>query len=169
MENLSWLISGSDFQGNPEKFKDKLQNFVSEKESQNILRKGGTLRIGVIGIPPMFTDIFDFIEQQEVKIVYNETAVEFGRIDLYENIIDNYHNYSYPYDLRFRLEKIKKEIKKREIDALIHYTQSFCFHNNEHKYIAENLKLPILHIENDKPSKIDESTKIRVESFINDF
>ena len=167
IENLQWLISGSDLRGNPSEFQQKIIDFLEISKKRE--KKSHKIRIGMIGVPPMYDDLHDFIERFDAKIVYNETAVEFGRVGDFDSILENYYSYSYPYELDYRLNRINEEIKKREIDYIIHYTQSFCFHGNEHKYLSENISIPVLKIENDSPKNLDESTKIRIESFIKSF
>ncbi len=163
-ELLAYLISGSDMRGNPESFEKEIDSFLCTVEKRPSLRR--KIRAGVIGIPPMFTDLFSFLEEHDVQVVYIETAKEFGRVGEFSDIIDVYHTYSYPYELSYRLERIKDEIKKRGIDILIHYVQSFCFHRNEHLFFSENISIPVLRVEGDLPGPMDEATRVRVESFL---
>ncbi len=164
-EFLSYLISGSDMQGDPDIFQVKIEAFLKEVESRKNL-SSNKLRIAIIGIPPIYSDIFVFLESLNVVVVYLETAVEFGRVGDFSDIVEAYYQYSYPYELKYRVEKIKKEIKRRDIDAVINYTQTFCFHRNEHLIFEKELGLPVLRIEGDLPGPMDESTKLRIETFI---
>jgi len=64
------------------------------------------------------------------------------------------------------LEDIKKEVKRRKIDGLIHYVQSFCFRQIEDTILKKTLKLPILTIEGDQPTPLDSRNKTKIEVFI---
>jgi benzoyl-CoA reductase/2-hydroxyglutaryl-CoA dehydratase subunit BcrC/BadD/HgdB len=54
----------------------------------------------------------------------------------------------------------------RQIDALIHYTQSFCFRQIQDIILRKEFKIPILSLEGDNPGKIDARTRVRIESFV---
>ena len=77
-----------------------------------------------------------------------------------------YYDYTYPYDNNFRIKEIKKQIKMRKLDGLIHYTQSFCHRAIEDIILKENLDIPILNIQGDKLNVLDSRTKLRLEAFM---
>jgi benzoyl-CoA reductase/2-hydroxyglutaryl-CoA dehydratase subunit BcrC/BadD/HgdB len=81
-------------------------------------------------------------------------------------IVDQYLEYTYPYHIRFRLEDIKREIRRRRLDGIIHYVQAFCFRQIEDMIIRNELDLPVLTIEGNRPGRIDVRTKIRIEAFL---
>ncbi|MCK4777643.1 MAG: 2-hydroxyacyl-CoA dehydratase, partial [Actinomycetia bacterium] len=83
-----------------------------------------------------------------------------------KDMIERYINYTFPYDIYFRLKDIEEEIAKRNIDGIIHYTQSFCFRSLHDIIVRKKLNIPIITIEGDKPSALDERTKIRLRTFI---
>ena len=83
-----------------------------------------------------------------------------------EDIVEVYRNFTYPYSLRGRLEDIKAQISKREIDGIIHYAQAFCFRGIEDIVIRNELKVPVLTIEGDRPGNLDQRTRLRIEAFI---
>jgi benzoyl-CoA reductase/2-hydroxyglutaryl-CoA dehydratase subunit BcrC/BadD/HgdB len=72
---------------------------------------------------------------------------------------------SFP-DYGTRLRDIREEVKRRRIDGLIHYVQSFCFRQIEDLILRYEMDLPILTLEGDKPAPLDARTKVRIESFI---
>lgn len=83
-----------------------------------------------------------------------------------EDLVEQYRMYTYPYGVFERLEDIKTQIEKRNIDGVIHYVQSFCYRQIEDMIFREKLNLPFLTIEGDKPGKIDARTKLRIDSFV---
>ena len=66
----------------------------------------------------------------------------------------------------FRLEKLEKDLESREIDGVIHYTQKFCHRALDNIVLKEKLPYPLLNIEADRESVLDERTKLRLDAFI---
>ncbi len=115
-------------------------------------------------------DIYDFVENLNARFVYNEVQREFsfprGGIEAI-NIFQQYYDYTYPYDMEFRIKELKKQIKERKIDAIIHYTQAFCHRAVEDIVLKKELNIPILNIEGgDKLNTLDARTKLRLEAFL---
>ncbi len=50
--------------------------------------------------------------------------------------------------------------------GLIHYVQSFCHRQIEDRLWRERMQLPILTLEADRPGKVDERTRTRIEAFM---
>ena len=82
------------------------------------------------------------------------------------SLLEQYLNYTYPYDVFARINDIQTEVNRRSIDGLIHYVQSFCFRQIEDTILKKTLKLPILTIEGDQPSALDSRTRMKIEVFI---
>ncbi len=112
--------------------------------------------------------IYDFIETCDARVVYNEVQRQFTLVDAIgdNDIVEEYRQFTYPYSLNGRLEDIKKNIKLREIDGIIHYAQAFCFRGIEDIVIRNEIGVPVLTLEGDGPGEIDARTKLRIESFI---
>jgi len=165
-ENHFFQISCSDMQGDPEKFEIRVDKFL-EKISLQTPRQN-RVRLGYIGVPPIFNDLYSFIESQEACVVFNEVQRQFAMPDCGqgEDLVKQYLNYTYPYDVFARITDIKEQIRIRHIDGLIHYVQSFCFHRLEDLIIRKALSIPILTLEGENPGKLDARTKIRLESFL---
>ena len=83
-----------------------------------------------------------------------------------EDIVEQYLHYTYPYPMKGRIEDIKRAIKERNLDGLIHYTQTFCFRQIYDIILRESIPIPILTLEGDRPGGIDSRTAIRIETFI---
>ena len=83
-----------------------------------------------------------------------------------EGLVDKYLNYTYPYDIDFRIKYIKEEIDARNLDGLIHYTQAFCHRAMDDINIKSEIEIPVLHIEGDKSNTLDSRTKLRIETFV---
>lgn len=163
-DNHLWQISCSDFEGDPQEFHRRARAFV-EKVRQ-VPARGEEIRIGYIGVPPIFDDLYDFLEERGARVVFNETQRQFSMPFETDDIVAQYRTYSYPYGIFYRLEDIAREVKRREVRALIHYAQSFCYRQIEDQIIRKKLPVPILTVEGDRPGRLDARTRIRVEAFL---
>ncbi len=165
LENHLFLVSSSDFWGDPEAFEAKIDELLAETNKRPSLADG--IRLGFLGVPPIFTDFYEVIEQKGARVVFNEVQRQFS-MPLFdtEDLIGQYLSYTYPYEVRARIDDIRKEVDKRNIHGLIHYTQTFCHRQIYDIILREELGLPILTLEGDRPGKVDTRTALRIETFI---
>lgn len=165
-ENHLYQVSSSDFNGDFRKFTEELESVIAEIEKRKPIAK--KLRLGFIGVPPMTADIYQYVENFDACFVYNEVQREFAfpRAINHNNIYQQYYDYTYVYDLDFRLEYIQEELEHRKLDGLIHYTQAFCYREIEDIVIKQKLDIPILNISGDKLNRLDSRTKLRIEAFL---
>lgn len=163
-DNHLWQISCSDFEGDPERFHRRARDFL--EKARRAPGRSGEIRIGYIGVPPIMDDIYDFLEERGARVVFNETQRQFSMPFETDDIVRQYRLYSYPYGIFYRLEDIAREVERREIRALIHYAQSFCYRQIEDQIIRQKLPVPILTVEGDRPGRLDARTRIRVEAFL---
>ena len=163
-ENHIFLVSSSDFKGDYKKFSEEIDEFIKKvKKRKKIKHK---IRLGFIGVPPIITDIYNQTEKIGAQVVYNEVQRQFAMLNLEKDIVKQYLLYTYPYSVFDRIKDINREIKKRKIDGIIHYVQSFCFRAIEDAIFKKFIKVPVITIEGDRPQKLDQRSKIRLESFI---
>ena len=163
-ENHLWLVSSSDFNGDPERFSDELSKLLAEAESRKPFTE--KVRLGFMGVPPIIDDIYETAENLGGRVVFNEIQRQFSMPERGSGIVEQYLAYTYPYDIFHRLNFIYREIEKRKIRGMIHYVQSFCHRHIEDLIVREKLTIPVLTIEGESPGKMDERTKIRLQAFI---
>jgi benzoyl-CoA reductase/2-hydroxyglutaryl-CoA dehydratase subunit BcrC/BadD/HgdB len=163
-ENHIFLVSSSDMDGDPDRYEAKLDEFLINVRKRTPFKD--RLRLAYIGVPPIFTDLYTFLEANGARVVFNETQRQFAMPYGIHDLIEQYRAYTYPYDIFHRLADISIELKKRKVDAVIHYVQSFCFRQIEDMIIRKKIGLPILTLEGDKPSPLDARTRIRLEGFM---
>lgn len=165
-ENHLYQINCSDFKGNINRYQQELKDKIAEIKTREPIEK--ELRLGYIGVPPMTADIYEHVTDFSAHIVYNEVQREFTfpRYQRADNIYQQYLDYTYPYNLEFRLAEIKEEIAKRDLDGIIHYTQAFCHREIEDIVIKDELELPTLTIRGDKSRHLDSRMKLRLEAFL---
>jgi benzoyl-CoA reductase/2-hydroxyglutaryl-CoA dehydratase subunit BcrC/BadD/HgdB len=162
-ENHLWLVSSSDMGGDYRGYHDKARAFITEARSRDREQR---VYLGYIGVPPIVTDIYEFIESIGARVVYNETQRQFALPYETGDIVERYLLYTYPYGVFGRLEDIKTQIGKRAISGIIHYVQAFCYRVMEDVILKDALDVPIVTIEGDMPKGLDSRTKLRIEAFV---
>lgn len=162
-ENHLWLVRASDMIGDYKKYDSMARDFIEKAKSRTPI---DGIRIGYIGVPPIVSDLHDFIEKVGGHVVYNETQRQFTLPIKTINLVDRYLKYTYPYGVFARLEDIQREIEKRKIQGIIHYVQAFCYRAVEDVILRETLGIPMITIEGDLPKSLDSRTKMRIEAFI---
>ena len=163
-ENNLFLLSSSDFSGDPSRFEKDLDKFLSIAEGREPVKN--EIRLGYLGVPPIFTQFYEFIESVGARVVFNEVQRQFSMPHNHEDIIDQYLEYTYPYDINGRLRDIASAVKERQLDGLIHYTQTFCYRQLYDIIIRKDLSIPILTLEGDRPGQIDGRISLRIETFV---
>jgi len=163
-ENHLWLVTSTDFNTDHIKYEQELDEFMKEAANREPARD--RLRLGFIGVPTIFSDIYEFIEDRGASVVFNEVQRQFAIPSESEDYVQRYVDYTYPYDVFSRIDDAKTQQEERKLDGLIHYVQSFCYRQIQDIIMKERIDCPILAIEGDGPSGIDARTKIRIESFL---
>jgi benzoyl-CoA reductase/2-hydroxyglutaryl-CoA dehydratase subunit BcrC/BadD/HgdB len=163
-EDHLYLVSTSDMKGDPQAFKREMEEFIKKAKTRKPFRED--LRLGYVGVPPIFTDLYQKIEALGGRVVYNELQRQFSMPFRTDDIVEQYLLYTYPYSFFYRLEDIKREVKRREVHGLIHYVQSFCFRQMQDIILRKELKTPILTLEGDRPAPLDVRTELRLEAFM---
>jgi len=164
LENHLWLVNSSDFNGDPDDFEKRLDEFILEAEERESIKTD--FRFGFLGVPPIITNLYDFLLKLNVNIVFNEIQRQFSMPYLEKDIVDQYLRYTYPYSIFDRLKDIKTEISNRKLDAVLSYSQSFCHRQIDNILIKKYVDIPVLTIEGDQPGDLDARTKLRIESFL---
>jgi len=163
-ENFLWLISSSDFASDLDAYESDLAAFL--KEAQQRPPANGRVRLGFAGIPPIFTDLWDFLADLGAAVVFHEFPRQFSMPYETGDLVEQYLRYTYPYDIWGRLHDLQEAVAARRLDGLVHYTQSFCFRQMFDQTIRDNLNVPILTIEGDRPTPLDSRTRMRLEAFV---
>lgn len=164
-ENHRFLVSASDFGGNPQSFSHNLENFLTAASRRP--SKQTSIRLGVIGVPPIISNLYPVLEELGAGVVFNEVQRQFSMPGAgHHDLVSQYLAYTYPYSAENRIADIQTEINRRRIDGIIHYVQSFCFRQIEDIIIKKELSVPVLTIESDRPTQADGRTITRLETFI---
>ena len=174
-ENHRFLVSASDFNGDPEHFQTEVEEFLTEVEDRSPAPEG--LRLGYLGVPPSWSDFYGVVEEDGARVIFNEMQRQFAMLPSVEAqetgeresaedvLLQQYLRYTYPYDVFTRIEDIRREAHRRRLDGFIHYVQSFCFRQMEDLLLRKEVGVPVLTLEGDRPGPVDASTHTRIESF----
>jgi benzoyl-CoA reductase/2-hydroxyglutaryl-CoA dehydratase subunit BcrC/BadD/HgdB len=163
-ENHTFLVSSSDFRGDPRGFEKDLDQFLMGAEKRE--PRKDEIRLGYLGVPPIFGQFYELIESLGARVVFNEVQRQFSMPFRHNNVIDQYLEYTYPYDIDGRIRDIQEAIEERQLEGLIHYTQTFCYRQIYDMLLRESLPIPLLTLEGDRPCPIDNRTSLRIETFV---
>lgn len=167
-ENHIWQLCSTDFEGDPLAYHEKLKNFLTEAKTR--AAEKGLVRLGILGVPTIMSDLHQTLAELGAQVVLNEVPRQFAmppdEENPVKNLVDQYARFTYPYDIFGRIQDIKKQVKLRKIDGLIHYTQSFCYRMTQDVLLREHIRMPILTLEGDRPGVADPRTRLRLEAFI---
>ena len=163
LENHYWLVNSSDFMGNPDRYESELDAFLTQAKKRDPLP--AKLRLAYLGVPPIYKNIYETIIELGGDVLFNEVQRQFSMPYLLPDIVSQYLAYTYPYSVFDRLQDIKRELEKRQIEAVISYTQSFCHLQLDNLLLRKHIDLPFLTLEGDQPEDIDARTLLRLESF----
>jgi benzoyl-CoA reductase/2-hydroxyglutaryl-CoA dehydratase subunit BcrC/BadD/HgdB len=163
-ENHLYQVCTSDMDGDIEAFEAKVDDFLAKARAREPFRD--TLRLAYIGVPPIFSDLYETLEEMGSRVVFNETQRQFSMPYGLNTLVEQYRRYTYPYDIFTRLDDIQQEVERRQVDGIIHYVQTFCFRQIEDLIIRKRLRFPVLTLEGERPGPLDARTRIRIEGFV---
>ncbi|MDK1031335.1 MAG: 2-hydroxyacyl-CoA dehydratase [Planctomycetia bacterium] len=163
-ENHRWLIGATDFEGDPEEYERGARAFVEEARSRPPAAEG--IRLGYLGIPPICSGLYEFLESVGARVVLNEFQRQFSMPLEAQDLVEQYDRYTYPYGIAGRVDDITAQIGLRRLDGLVHYVQSFCFRHIQDRLLRERLPLPIVTLEYDRPGGLDGRSRTRLEAFV---
>ncbi len=163
-ENFEWTINCSDFCGDVERFDADARAFLDEAKQRP--ERSVALRIALMGVPPICTDLFGQLSEMGAEVVFNETPRQFAMPDPGSTLVEQYARYTYPYDVFGRLNDIERQCRRRRVDGVVHYVQSFCYRQVQDRLVRERLAVPVLTLECDRPGPLDAGSRTRLEAFI---
>ena len=165
-ENHTFLVAASDMRGDPWTFEREVDAFLEEAGQRVSDSRGEGIRLGYLGVPPIWADLYEKMERPGVRVVFNEIQRQFSMPYLAPDIVEQYLLFTYPYEVFFRLQDIQREALRRGLDGFVHYAQAFCFRQIEDKILRHYLPKPVLTIEGDRPEPLDARTETRIEAFL---
>ncbi len=162
-DNFDVLVNCSDFKGQPDRYQEELEALLKTSKAAY---PDTTLRLGLLGVPTIYSDLFSFLEELGARVVFNEVPRQFAMPNYSGDLLEQYLSYTYPYSIFGRIADIAEQTMVRRLDGYIHYVQSFCHHQIEDMTFRKHLHLPILTLEGDRPGPLDGRSRTRVEAFL---
>lgn len=163
-ENHIWNVSTSDLMGNYVLFEAKASEFLAAAKKRPALNP--EVRLGYIGVPPICCNLYSFLGELNVHVVFNEVQRQFSMPYKTDTLVDQYICYTYPFDMLYHIDDIKKQIGKRRINGIIHYVQNFCHRQIYDRLIRKYIDIPILTLDCDRPGQLSGSMRTRIEAFV---
>ncbi len=165
LENHYYQVCCSDFNSDTEQFEADLDDFLAEARERS--PQHAAVRLGVAGVPTIYSDLYEFIESLDARVVLNEIQRQFTMADCLDcSLLEQYRAYTYPYEFSGRVADLREQIELREIDGLIHYTQAFCFRQIQDLLLKRHIDLPVLSLQGENPGPLNARTRLRVEAFV---
>jgi benzoyl-CoA reductase/2-hydroxyglutaryl-CoA dehydratase subunit BcrC/BadD/HgdB len=165
-ENHLWLVSASDFNSDYTKYSQDLQSVIATCKARPAFPANET-RLAYIGVPSVYArELYPFVEKHGARVVFNEVQRQFAMPEPGNNLAEQYAHYTYPYSMQERLNDIRAEIKKRHIEGVIHYVQSFCHRAIGDMVFRGAIDLPVLTLEGNADFFLNGHVKTRIEAFL---
>jgi len=165
-ENHLWLVSTSDFNQDYHEYYQQLQELLATCRRRQPYPPD-SLRLAYIGVPSVYAqDLYHHLESNGARVVFNEIQRQFAMPEPGNSLAEQYSNYTYPYSIYERLKDITTELKRRQVDGVIHYVQAFCHRGIGDIIFRDALKLPILTLEGNNDFFLTHHIKTRIEAFL---
>jgi benzoyl-CoA reductase/2-hydroxyglutaryl-CoA dehydratase subunit BcrC/BadD/HgdB len=166
LENHYWLVSTSDFGGDPIEYEHRLGTLLSEVKDRKPY-PDDLLRLAYIGVPSVFASgLYPYIELNGARVVFNEIQRQFAMPNLGHSLAEQYANYTYPYSIRGRSKDIITQLHRRRIDGVIHYVQAFCHRGIGDIIFRHAIHVPILTLEGNTDFTLNTHVRTRIEAFL---
>ncbi|MEW6516050.1 MAG: 2-hydroxyacyl-CoA dehydratase family protein [candidate division FCPU426 bacterium] len=162
-ENLYALVNCTDFKSDPDVFQMELDAMLRKPPRDY---PADEIRLGLLGVPGVFSDLYSYLEERGARVVFNEIARQFAMPEYAKDLLDQNLNYTYPYSVFGRLRDIQEQAQIRQLDGYIHYIQAFCHHQLEDQGFRQHLKMPVLSLEGDRVGPLDGRTRTRLDAFL---
>ena len=165
-ENAQVLVSSTDLGGDRGAYERQVHALLTDARRRTPVPWAH--RVAVFGVPPIVADAYDHLEDRGAKVVLNETQRDFAQLDPADDPAVQYaERYAYAYSVHDRLARFVPEARRRRVDGVLVYQQSFCHHNAEAEAVSRALKgWPTVVIEADRPGPLDAATRLRLDAFV---
>jgi len=165
-ENHRWLVSTSDFNGDYHHYRQELEAFLNQCRQRQPYPQDW-LRLAYIGVPPVYgQDLYRYLESYGARVVFNEIQRQFAMPYPGNSLAEQYANYTYPYSTFERVSDITTELKRRQVDGVIHYVQAFCHRGIGDIIFRHTIDRPILTLEGNDEFYLNQHLKTRIEAFL---
>ena len=164
-ENHKYLVSASDFEGDPDIYMNKLYNFLEElRRAKELTPK---IRLGLVGDIPMCPEIYKVVEKCGARIVFNEPQRQYTMPRTGSDIVEQYIQFTLPYSPQVRIEDIQQAIEERKIAGVLHCINTHGDGFVRDIYFRRSISVPVFSYEEGDSFVLDGRTIMRLVDFIN--
>jgi benzoyl-CoA reductase/2-hydroxyglutaryl-CoA dehydratase subunit BcrC/BadD/HgdB len=165
-ENHLWLVTSSDFNGDYREYQYQLQQLLSQCRKRQP-HPEPMLRLAYIGVPPTFaSDLYRYLERHGARVGFNESQRQFAMPQPSTSLAEQYSNYTYPYPICHRVSDVMAELRRRQVDGVVHYVQAFCHRGIADIIFRHAIELPILTLEGNDDYMLSHHLRTRIEAFL---
>ena len=165
-ENHMWLVSASDFNQDYNTYCSQLQGLMADCRQRQPY-PAEYLRLAYIGVPSVYgRDLYHYMESNNARVVFNEIQRQFAMPEPGDSLAEQYSSYTYPYSIYGRVKDITTELRRRQVDGVIHYVQAFCHRGIGDIIFRNAIDLPILTLEGNDDFFLTNHTRTRIEAFL---
>jgi hypothetical protein len=156
------LIQLCDLGGDPERFGSSVQRALEDTPHEV-----PDIRIALVGVPPIYPDFHQVCESFGMQVVFDELPWEFARMGgrTLDVMARNYAGYTFARDMGYRFEALERELDRRRVEGIVHYTQYACHHVLEDEVLRQRFDLPLLTVQGDLPRRCPAQDRLRLEAF----
>lgn len=163
-DSFSFQLATADMKGDPVSFEQELDHFLSRRS--NAPRQGQKLRLACLGNIPLCSNLFETIEELDARVVFNEAARQISMPAEVDSLVEQYLNFTLPYDIATRLKSCEEELSQRDVDGLIFISQCGTSGQIEEIFLRQRFKQPLLALPDLRPGELDGGNRLKLESFI---
>jgi hypothetical protein len=158
------LVSCSDLEGDPVAFERKVRAGLEAVAPPPAAERP---RVALIGVPPIYHDFHKVCAESGLQVVFDELPYEFLRLGGRDigSLARSYSTYTFARPVEYRLDFLKRELRRRKVDGVIHYAQFTCHHLLEDCLLREELDWPMLTVQGDLPGGTPAQARLRLEAF----
>lgn len=155
----------TDFNGDPAAERARQQTLLNAVRGR--AAESGRIRLGVAGVPTILTDLWEVIEAAGGRVLYHEVPHQFS-LDwgIGQPLAETFLQYTYSRPAAVRAREVARQAAQRRLQGVIHYVQSFCHRQIHDMVLRQELDIPVLTIEADRPGPVDGRTRTRIEAFL---
>jgi len=164
VEQQRFLAGCSDMRGNPDSFEREIDGFLARARKRSARKE--SLRLALIGAPPLASNLLQTLEELNGRVVFNEFPLQATFPQPGDSLVEQYLQYTIPYDISTRLVEIETQLEHRRIDGVIHCLYSGSSRSLDDVIIRRRINRPMLTLVGDRPGAVDAHTRVCLENFL---
>lgn len=163
-DSFAFQLATADMKGDPASFEQELDLFLAQRS--NAPRQSQKIRLAFLGKVPLCSNLFETVEELDARVVFNESARQISMPAEVDSLVEQYLNFTLPYDITTRLQNCEEELGQRGVDGLIFISSGDSSGQIEEIFLRQRFKQPLMTLPDLRPGELDGGSRLRLESFI---